>query len=194
MQCDSPFLPPETQCASVLFVVCVNCLNKKLLLDLIFNMREEIKIPISQAWHLFQNTKAKGRKERERVSSGDNYPWQSDNCCRHSARTSALGYYISRCEIYLCLNFLYGKLFRGNDLLLLPDKGNLDSSFPTLIFWELGIETAVFWRAFVQFAHHGLCKGHSMKGLRSHDRGVLGAIIIICAFFIESLIWNPSKH
>ena len=82
MQCDSPFLPPETQWASVLFVVCVNCLNKKLLLDLIFNMRGEIKIPISQAWHLFQNTKAKGQKERERVSSGDNYPWQSDNCCR----------------------------------------------------------------------------------------------------------------
>ena len=32
-------------------------------------MREEIEIPILQAWHLFQNTKAKGQKERERVIS-----------------------------------------------------------------------------------------------------------------------------
>ena len=168
--------------------VCVNCLDRKLLLDLIFSMREEIEIAIPQAWHLFQNTNPKGQKERERVSSGDNHPRQSNNCCRHSLRTSALGYYISRGKIYLCLNFLYGKLFRGNDLLLLPDKGNLDSSFLTLIFWELKIETAVFRRAFVQYAHHGLCKGHFMKGLRSHDRGVLGMMIIICAFFIESLI------
>lgn len=188
LQCDSPFLPPVTQWATALLVVYVNCLKKKLLLDLIFSMREEIEIAIPQAWHLFQNTNPKGQKERERVSSGDNYPRQSNNYCRHSLRTSALGYYILRCKIYLCLNFLYGKLFRGNDLLLLPDKGNLDSSFPTLIFWELGIETAVFRRAFVQFAHHGLRKGHFMKGLRSHDRGVLGTMIIICAFFIESLI------
>ena len=46
--------------------VCVNCLNKKLLLILTLNMREEIKILISQAWDLFHNIKPSGKiKENE---------------------------------------------------------------------------------------------------------------------------------
>lgn len=57
-------------------------------------------------------------------------------------------------KIYLCLNFLYGQLFREDDLLLLPDKGNLDSCSPTLTSRELGIETAICRIAFVQFADH----------------------------------------
>ena len=189
MQCESPFLPPETQWATVLSVVCVNCLNKKLLARSYFQYERRNRNSHFASMAPFSEHKSKGAKGKrtchQETITHDNQTTAADV---YSVRTSALGYYISRCEIYLCLNFLYGKLFWGNDLLLLPDKGNLDSSFPTLIFWELKIETAVCRRAFVQFAHHGLCKGHSMKGLRSHDWGVLGAIIIIRAFFIESLI------
>lgn len=46
------------------FCVCVNCLNKKLLLVFILNMREEIKVPVWQAWNLFHNIKPNGKKEK----------------------------------------------------------------------------------------------------------------------------------
>lgn len=58
-QCNSPLRPPVTQWVTVLSL-CVNCSSKRLLLALLCNTREEIKIPILQAWNLPHNIKPNG--------------------------------------------------------------------------------------------------------------------------------------